>query len=243
MGKNTRRNRLRNAYFIRIEDMVEDRLSIGDFGRANRLLGLAKLQGWSSPRLFELSRRLVRESQSCPCWYCGSTPEQKQRITVNAHKKTDVLDRTYDSHENNLIGAYAEAAFGAKFDLPVNLEPGRDGGFDFSIPCKKTPSGVLTIDIKGTKYSEFRLPRIRRSWQDTRGWGYDGNFIRRPDHIYVLIVINREHAFFKGFAFGSDEFAFRFSRCPGDSHGYYPNKLRFLDELLLLMNFDIKVPE
>ena len=238
MGRNTRRNRIRRAHLVRTEDMVEDRLSIGDFDRASKLLESAKLHGLSSPRLLEFSKRLVSESKSCPCWYCGFTLEQKQKVSVDAQRKTEVLDGSYDSHENNLIGGYAEAIFGAKFHLPVDFEPGGDGGFDFSIPCEQTPSGVLTIDVKGTKHSEFRLPGIKRPWEDIRGWGYDESFIRRPDHIYVLVVINREHAFFKGFAFGSDEFALRLSRFSGDSPGYYPRKLRSFDELLPLMSFD-----
>jgi hypothetical protein len=242
MGRNNRRNRRRRAHFTCTENIVEDRLSIGDFIGASRLVEQAKLQGWSSPRLVELSKRLAGESKSCPCWHCGFTPEQKQRVTVDAHRKAEVLDRSYDSHENNLIGGYAEAVFGAKFDLPIDLEPGGDGGFDFCIPFKGTPSGVLTIDVKGTKYTEFRLPGIKRPWGDIRGRGYDESFIRRPDHIYALIVIDREHAFFKGFAFGSDEFAIKFARFSGDSPGYYPRKLRCFDELLLLLSFD-KVPE
>jgi|SRR6185437_839119 len=126
------------------------------------------------------------------------------------------------------FGGYAEAVFGARFNLPLDFEPGPDGGIDFSIFCSHTPSGILTIDVKGTKYIEFRLAGIERSWEDARGWGYDENFIRRRDHIYVLIVTRSEHAFFKGFAFGTDEFAIRFPRFPGARPGYSPKRLRLM---------------
>jgi hypothetical protein len=58
-GRNNRRNRRRRAHFTCTENIAEDRLSIGDFTGAGRLVEQAKLQGWSSPRLVELSKRLA----------------------------------------------------------------------------------------------------------------------------------------------------------------------------------------
>src|SRR6185312_8992888 len=122
MSRNTRRNRNRREQLMRTEAMAEDRLSIGDSIGAGKLLELAKLQGWSSPRLYDLSQRLARESKSCPCWYCGLSPEQKQKVVVDGQRKAAVLGCSYDSYDNNLIGGYAEAIFGARFRLPLNLE-------------------------------------------------------------------------------------------------------------------------
>jgi hypothetical protein len=91
----------------------------------------------------------------------------------------------------------------------------------FQLPCEEMPSGVLTIDVKGTTYNEFRLPK---------------QFIRTPDHIYVLIqVVEREHAFFRGYAFGNDEFEEHRKKSYEDQPGYKPKVVRALPALEELM--------
>jgi hypothetical protein len=159
----------------------------------------------------------VKLSRPCDCWYCGFTAEQKQTVLETAEVKEKAFAGTWDNDESNFIGAYAEVIFGVKFHLPINLESSPDGGKDFQLHCEQMPSGLLTIDIKGTTYNEFRLRK---------------QFIRRPDHIYVLIqVVEREHAFFRGFAFGNDDFEEHRKEFYEDQPGYKPTVVRPLPSL------------
>lgn len=160
----------------------------------------------------------VKLATPCDCFYCGFDAEQKQIVTELTRQKAADFDGIEGSNQgNNFTGACAEVIFGVRFHLPINLESGPDGGKDFCLPCGQMPSRILTIDVKGTTYNEFRLPE---------------HFIRKPDHIYVLIqVVEREHAFFRGFAFGTDEFEEHRKNPFEDETLYKPRSVRALSEL------------
>jgi hypothetical protein len=146
------------------------------------------------------------------------TEEQKQKVKEDAERKTAVLDSAYNSedsgdvHENNLIGAYAEAVFGASFGLPIFLGECCDGGVDFRLP------DGTTVDVKATRHDD--PPHLREG------------FIRRPDHVFAYIqVVDLKHAFFRGFAFGSDGFVLCGEQF-GRPAGYEPGReLRKPEEL------------
>jgi hypothetical protein len=193
-------------------------------------------------------RVLVESAKSCDCWTCGFTAEQKRMLIELTKQKAENLDCIEQSeHENNLTGAYAEVVFGMKFNLPINLRKGSDGGKDFSFSCAGVFSGVLTIDIKGTTYDQFRLPAVAdlsgdADWNTrcqagfTRmAYHHEEAFIRREGHIYVLIQVVDEHAHFLGFAFSNDVFEYHEKQFAGDQPGFAPKVLHTFEELLVLM--------
>jgi hypothetical protein len=155
-------------------------------------------------------------------------PEEKQTVSEDTAFLFPRFERGYPGHhDNHWIGACAEAVFGVKFHRPINRKEGPDRGEDFRLSCEQIPSGVLTIDIKGTIHDQFRLPPAPRFSGDADGTmrqqegsirtadRYEEDFIRRADHVYVLIqVVDRAHAFFRGFAFGSDEFKYHGKQFP-----------------------------
>jgi hypothetical protein len=99
---------------------------------------------------------------------------------------------------------------------------------------------MLTIDIKGTIHDQFRLPAVSSLLKNGNlNMSYEEGFIRETDRIYVLIqVADRMHAFFLGFAFGTDEFEYHSKHFGQDHPGYRPKVVRKIDELLALIRID-----
>lgn len=190
------------------------------FSTAATLLGMAEAEMQRLPyhhRPYErhkavADRLSVERKKPCvtasrDCLFCSLTEEQKQTATELADKKTAIFDLAYpNNQENNFTGAYAEAVFSVSFRLPINLEPSPDGGIDFRFP------NGLTVDVKGTTYNDCP-PLTTKS------------LIRRPDHVFVYIgVVDRLHAFFRGFAFGSDEFVYQTSWYWEGESGFRPKR-------------------
>jgi len=196
-----------------------------------------------------VERLRVQRLKPCACWYCGFTAEQKRFVTELTEQKAADLDCIEQSdHDHNLIGAYAEVVFGVKFNLPINRTKSPDGGVDFRFHCEHLPSGMLTADVKGTVHNQFRLPaklRLSGDGDDNprdeeifipTADRYEEDFIRKADHAFVFMqVVDRAHAFFRGFAFGNDEFRYHGKRFPQDQPGYKPKELRPLEEFLVLV--------
>lgn len=111
------------------------------------------------------------------------------------------LASVYPDQESNHVGAIAEVVFALHFGLPVNKVRGFDGGKDFQVNCDRTRSGLLTIDVKGTAYCH------RSSAGEIVGYfPYQKTWVTKADHIYVLLhVVEQEHLYFRGFAFGNDK--------------------------------------
>jgi hypothetical protein len=212
---------------------VEKCLASHRYAAAKRLLESVKLEvgglrknlnsrdvGYRYDQLFE--RHRVESPKPCECLFCGFTAEQKQMAKEDAVFLFQRFERRYPGHpENNMTGAYAEAICGVKFHRPINRSDGPDGGVDFRFPCERMPSGILTMDVKGTiRGDQFRLSE---------------GFISSAEHAYVLIqVVDRLHAHFWGFAFGN-EFEFHRKQFPEDQPGYQSVKRRTLAELLVLV--------
>jgi hypothetical protein len=235
-------------------DRIEKLLTIRNFDAARNLLDLLKPamklvhSSHLHNRFTELCDKLRNESsQPCDCWYCGFTAEEKKQLKEDAEKKTASLDQDpLYSRANNATGGYAEAVFGVKFHLPINLRPGPDGGIDFVVPCEQVPSGTLTVDIKGTGTIRDRLllPAAVETVEGPVGITCVKGFICEPNHIYVLIqVVGGQHAFFRGFAFGSDQFCPTYMRLGKDlptRFYYYPANPRTEQELLALLHAERK---
>lgn len=254
VGRNTKRNRERDAILRGKLDRIEKHLSTRNFDAAQNLLYRFKLAVGSFHSLYfdnrynDLVDKLRNESaRPCDCWYCGFTPEEKKQLAEDAEKKTASLDQDPSyNHVNNFTGAYAEAVFGVKFHRPINLRPGPDGGIDFVVPCEQVPSGTLTVDIKGTGtiHDRLLLPAAVETVEGPVGITCVKGFICEPNHIYVLIqVVGGQHAFFRGFAFGSDQFRPTYMRLGKDlptRFYYYPASPRTEQELLALLRAERK---
>jgi hypothetical protein len=156
-------------------------------------------KAWSSEwdhyrNAFQILRR------PCECFFCTLPEAQRLKIKEVVDSKQEDLGSEYADAESNFTGAYAEVVFGFRYNLPINLVRGFDGGKDFTIASSSTLSGTLTIDVKGTVCGRAinGIMRSRFPWIP--------NWISRDDHIYVLLqVADRQHVFFRGFAFGNDK--------------------------------------
>lgn len=153
---------------------------------------------WAKARALSASIAIIKGP--CECFYCQLTAEQKQRVGDAVILKQEDLGTVYPDEESNYTGAYAEVVFGFRYNLPINHVRGYDGGMDFNIPCAVTTSGKLTIDVKGTVYGTTEDGTVRSRFPWIPNWNSS------DDHIYVLLqVVEREHVFFRGFAFGNDK--------------------------------------
>jgi hypothetical protein len=136
--------------------------------------------------------------EPCECFFCSLSSDRQQKLAEVVGTKEEDLASVYGDEESNFTGAYAEVVFGFRYNLPVNQVRGFDGGKDFSVPCAKTSSGTLTIDVKGTSF-------VKTEAGDGSTFPWIDNWNSSEDHIYVLLqVVERKHVFFCGFAFGND---------------------------------------
>ncbi len=235
-SRNNLHNRAVRAGILRDVELALRCFYRGESDRAELFLKQAKEgfsqvrfgrgRGWDDAHNRYSQARTIMHGP-CACWYCTLTLEQKQEVKEQVSRKVADLSCIYADVDNNFTGAYAEVVFGIRFGLRINQIPGFDGGRDFTIPCIRAISGELTIDVKGTTYGELSGVML------TCNFPYQPNWKQSANHIYVLLhVIDRKHAFFRGFAFGNDKARLQ-SSFVGASHRRWraPMPSRDLQEL------------
>ena len=179
----------------------------------------------------------ARIENLCDCFYCSLSEEQKRQADITMLMKQLDFASEYANEKTNRIGAFAEVVFGMRYNLPINLTPGFDGGKDFSVSCTAVPSGTLTIDVKGTGFGP-----VATNKSDSKDWPmsldnfpYIRNWNPADDHIYVLLRIIGKHAFFRGFAFGNDPCRQQIQRDAVVHIVHMPGPDRALHELDMLL--------
>jgi hypothetical protein len=150
-----------------------------------------------------------RIGTDCHCLFCRLSEDQKQVASDSARKLEEKFRRVNFSPHNVSIGSYAEAVFGALFDLPVNLRDGGDGGKDFTL-CSNGK-----FDVKGTSFFQPQ-PLELEPYRKTS---------------YVFIRVNLPHAYFQGFAYGKDRWERIYDNDRKLVIGYQPRALRSFEEL------------
>jgi hypothetical protein len=76
----------------------------------------------------------------CQCLFCTLSEDKQRKVVDFVCAKQEDLGTAYSDVDNNFTGAWAEVVFGFRYDLPINLVRGFDGGKDFTVPCVAVPS-------------------------------------------------------------------------------------------------------